>query len=120
MTMMDTSVLGHDHKDGAGTEIARQYSIPDSVQPTTSGECVYAACCKPISQSIDVMCSYLNCIPSEPHPVHQEVQQAETGVAEERISHGQSENFSDSDDYLTPPSSQTPLGMVVRCRKHKI
>ena len=46
------------------------------------------------------------CLPSEPLPVHQEVQQVDTTVvAEGKESRGQGQSSSDSDDYLTPPSS---------------
>ena len=37
--VMDSPVLGHEN--GAGTEVSDQYSIPDSVEPTILGECVY-------------------------------------------------------------------------------
>lgn len=84
--MIDSFALTHDDE-------------PDSVELTALSE--YA-----IRFHKSVNNNFGPLIPSE---ICQDVQQVETVIAEGGVSHGQNENFSDSEDYFTPPSSPAPI-----------
>ena len=96
------------HEETNDADLDNQHSTQDSLEPSTSGkQCLYYALV--YFYKMPCVCFNLICLDhtsSEQHPLHQAAEGAQLVEAAEGPSlYGQTEGSSDSEEYITPPSS---------------